>query len=223
MPGLLVHVCCAPCAVYPLTELLSRSLAVSGAQASKDLKGCQALQASQALRAFQENQDSKQVQAPQASFSPLVAWFYNPNIHPREEHHRRRDAVAYLASRIGDLVEGASIEVDFSPPYEPEVFLEAAASDPKAPARCLACYALRLRAAAKAASRLGLESFTTTLLYSRRQKHELVAEAGRKAANDSAVSFHYEDFRSGWNKGIELGKRLELYRQRWCGCVYEGT
>jgi predicted adenine nucleotide alpha hydrolase (AANH) superfamily ATPase len=113
--------------------------------------------------------------------------------------------------------------VDFSAPYEPEVFLGEAARSPEVPGRCLACYRLRLSAAAKEALRRGLGAFTTTLLYSRRQRHELVMEAGRLAAEESGVGFHYEDFRSGWNKGIELAKRLELYRQRWCGCVYEGT
>lgn len=187
MNGLLIHVCCAPCAVYPLVELLSRD------------------------------------EAAENYFRPTALWFYNPNIHPREEHHRRRDAVAYLAARIGYLTGGASLGIDFSAPYEPEVFLAAAAKHPREPGRCLACYALRLDAAAQAARRLGLGSFTTTLLYSRRQKHELVIEAGRVAALEHGVDFYYEDFRSGWSKGIELGKKLELYRQRWCGCVYEGA
>jgi predicted adenine nucleotide alpha hydrolase (AANH) superfamily ATPase len=160
-------------------------------------------------------------------FSPpspdkLIAWFYNPNIQPREEHHRRRDAVAYLLARLGSQAPGAPLELDLSPPYEPEVFLKAAASEPEEPQRCLNCYAIRLKAAAEAAKRLGVGSFTTTLLYSRRQKHDLVAEAGAKAAAESGLAFYYEDFRTGWSQGIELSKKMELYRQRWCGCVYEG-
>jgi predicted adenine nucleotide alpha hydrolase (AANH) superfamily ATPase len=120
------------------------------------------------------------------------------------------------------LVEGAKLEVDCSKPYEPEVFLARAARSPEAPERCRGCYGLRLGRAAEAARSLGLGAFTTTLLYSRRQRHELVVEAGREAAIESGVEFYYEDFRKGWNSGIELSKRLGLYRQRWCGCVYEG-
>jgi predicted adenine nucleotide alpha hydrolase (AANH) superfamily ATPase len=180
-------------------------------------------QAAEAAKAAGAAEDPLSPEAPPAFFSLIVPWFYNPNIHPREEHHRRRDAFAFLAARFGDLVEGASLEPDFSPPYEPGVFLEAAAKDPEEPARCLACYSLRLKAAAAAAKRLGLKHFTTTLLYSRRQKHELVAKAGREAALGSGADFYYEDFRAGWQKGIELGKKLELYRQRRCGCVYEGA
>jgi hypothetical protein len=134
---------------------------------------------------------------------PLVPWFYNPNIHPAEEHDRRRDAVAYLAARIGTLVEGAKLEVDFSPPYEPEVFLARAARNPEAPERCRGCYGLRLGRAAEAARALGLGAFTTTLLYSRRQRHELVVEAGGQAAIESGGGILLR----GLPEGLELGDR----------------
>jgi predicted adenine nucleotide alpha hydrolase (AANH) superfamily ATPase len=156
-------------------------------------------------------------------FRPIVPWFYNPNVHPKDEHHRRRDAVAYLLARIGGMAPEAPLAGDFSAPYEPEAFLALAAKTPEAPGRCAACYGLRLRKAAAEAARRGLGAFTTTLLYSRRQRHELVAEAGRRAAVEAGTEFYYEDFRNGWKKGIELSKKLGLYRQRWCGCVYEGT
>jgi predicted adenine nucleotide alpha hydrolase (AANH) superfamily ATPase len=218
VPGLLVHVCCAPCAVHPLTVLLGRGLAAP-AEPDGAVRGPGAAGPAVPDPGLPDPAASH----PGPRFDPVVPWFYNPNIHPREEFVRRRDAVAYLAASIGRLVPGAALEVDFSPPYEPGAFLAAASLHPLAPGRCLACYRLRLSAAAKAAAGRGLAAFTTTLLCSRRQKHDLVVEAGRQAASESGVEFHYEDFRTGWRRGIELGRGLDLYRQRWCGCVYEGA
>jgi predicted adenine nucleotide alpha hydrolase (AANH) superfamily ATPase len=74
---------------------------------------------------------------------PIVPWFYNPNVQPAEEHHRRRDAFAFLAARLPALAGGQGLEVDFSAPYEPKVFLAAAARSPDPPDRCRACYRLR--------------------------------------------------------------------------------
>jgi predicted adenine nucleotide alpha hydrolase (AANH) superfamily ATPase len=74
--------------------------------------------------------------------------------------------------------------------------------------------------AARTASQRGLQAFTTTLLYSRRQRHELIKEVGEQAAREHGVEFYYEDFRKGWQEGLDLSKKLNLYRQRWCGCVY---
>jgi predicted adenine nucleotide alpha hydrolase (AANH) superfamily ATPase len=180
MTGLLVHVCCAPCAVYPLLTLFS--------------------------------------QEPNQKITP---WFYNPNIHPKEEFIRRRDGVAFLAQVLPDLVEGlGSLKVDFSAPYEPSEFLSYVSSHPQEPERCRLCYRLRLLAAAREAVKKGLGAFTTTLLYSRRQKHEIIAQEAQKAAQELGIEFYYQDFRNGWQQGIELSRRLGLYRQRWCGCVY---
>jgi predicted adenine nucleotide alpha hydrolase (AANH) superfamily ATPase len=110
--------------------------------------------------------------------------------------------------------------VDFSAPYEPALFLASAASQPQEPERCRLCYRLRLMEAAKQAEQRGFKAFTTTLLYSRRQKHEIIMQEGQKAAKEHNVEFFYQDFRSGWQEGIELARKISLYRQRWCGCVY---
>jgi predicted adenine nucleotide alpha hydrolase (AANH) superfamily ATPase len=34
------------------------------------------------------------------------------------------------------------------------------------------------------------------------------------------VQFFYLDFREGWKEGIEISKKMEIYRQQYCGCVY---
>ena len=39
-------------------------------------------------------------------------------------------------------------------------------------------------------------------------------------AQKYGVDFYYEDFRLGWQEGIDISRRLELYRQPYCGCVF---
>ena len=34
------------------------------------------------------------------------------------------------------------------------------------------------------------------------------------------VKFFYEDFRTGWQEGIDLSLELGLYRQNYCGCLF---
>ncbi len=172
MENLLLHICCAPCASYPLERL-------------------------------------------RADFPALrpKLWYYNPNIHPKAEFRRRRDGVAYLALR-------SNLEVDFSPPYNAPDFLAEIASASTAPERCRLCYALRFKAAAQEAKRLRIPFWSTTLLYSRRQKHELIIEEARAASANFGVEFYYEDWRIGWHRGAELSRELELYRQNYCGCIY---
>ncbi len=86
--------------------------------------------------------------------------------------------------------------------------------------RCEFCYSLRLAEAAKTARQFGFDAFTTTLLISPYQKHELLARTGEKIANEYGVKFYYEDFREGYRESRELARALELYMQKYCGCIF---
>ncbi len=86
--------------------------------------------------------------------------------------------------------------------------------------RCRYCYSVRLEATAREAKRSHFDSFSTTLLYSIYQKHDLIKEMGERIAEEVGISFHYEDFRRGWRKGVEVSKAMGLYRQQYCGCIY---
>jgi len=39
-------------------------------------------------------------------------------------------------------------------------------------------------------------------------------------AKEYGIRFHYEDFRTGWKEGVEISKKIGLYRQQYCGCIY---
>ena len=64
------------------------------------------------------------------------------------------------------------------------------------------------------------DAFTTTLLYSKFQKHEQIRTIGEAVGKAVGVPFHYRDFRTGWSEGVEVSKRLGMYRQQYCGCIY---
>jgi predicted adenine nucleotide alpha hydrolase (AANH) superfamily ATPase len=165
---ILLHICCAPCAVYPVSSLKAEAMQVTG-------------------------------------------FFFNDNIHPYLEYRRRMDTVAEYSIK-------ESLEVIFHDEYRLEEFLVNVAGKPED--RCTYCYASRLEKTAETAATNGFDAFTSSLLYSRYQKHDIIRDLGLRAAEKSGVRFHYVDFRRGWQEGIRLSKAMGMYRQQYCGCVY---
>jgi predicted adenine nucleotide alpha hydrolase (AANH) superfamily ATPase len=86
--------------------------------------------------------------------------------------------------------------------------------------RCRYCYYDRLRFSAYKAKEEGFEGFTTTLLYSKYQSHEMIKSIGESAAIENQIKFYYRDFREGWLEGIKISKEIGMYRQPYCGCIY---
>lgn len=86
--------------------------------------------------------------------------------------------------------------------------------------RCRICYSIRLNEAARFAIENGYGAFTTTLLVSPYQKHDVIKKTGEEAGNKYGVEFKYWDFRPGFREGQERAKELNLYRQSYCGCVF---
>ncbi len=142
----------------------------------------------------------------------VMGFFYNPNIHPLQEYLRRREAAAEVCDRLG--VKVIWKDADYNPQtwFREITFREAN--------RCFHCYRLRLEPALHAAQRGGFDLFTTTLLYSKHQKHEVIAGLCKDMAEGGKTAFLYRDFREGWQQGIETSKEWGIYRQQYCGCLY---
>ena len=141
----------------------------------------------------------------------VMGFFYNPNIHPYQEYQRRLEAVQHYEKE-------AAIQVIYRDEYNLEEFLQEIAF--REQERCRICLHLRLQAAAQVAKRGKFDAFTTTLLHSRHQNHELIRAIGETVGKEQGVQFLYKDFRAGWKEGIEESKSLGLYRQSYCGCIY---
>ncbi len=144
-------------------------------------------------------------------FYDISFFFYNPNIHPREEFEKRRDTFVELM-RSEDLTFFVEEEYRAFDDWKAEM------STLSYPSRCVYCYAPRLEESAKRAKSLGIDFFSTSLLYSRYQQQEHIIEQGHALAKKYNLTFIDTDFRPYWNEGIQLSKEKKLYRQKYCGC-----
>jgi len=86
--------------------------------------------------------------------------------------------------------------------------------------RCQYCFRLRLSKTAETAQQKGFDAFTTTLLISPHQKHDLIQEIGNKLAGERGIDFLYADLRKRYSDSRRMTKPLNLYHQQYCGCVY---
>ncbi|MCE8424475.1 MAG: epoxyqueuosine reductase QueH [Candidatus Methanoperedens sp.] len=140
----------------------------------------------------------------------VTGFFYNPNIHPYSEFKNRKTSLEKYAK-----IRGA--QIIYRNDYELERYLRGSL---EAKDRCRFCYAERLRETAIAASSLGFDAFTSTLLISPYQKHEMLAAVGKEMADKYRIDFYYEDFRKGYKESRDLSRDLELYMQKYCGCIF---
>ena len=141
----------------------------------------------------------------------MVGYFFNPNIHPYQEYQKRLESLRRYSEEIG-------LEVVYRDEYLLEEFLKNVSH--RVEERCRYCYSIRLEATAREAKKNSFDGFSTTLLQSTHQNHQLIKETGDRFAHEIEIPFYYEDFRPGWRKGVEVSKTLGLYRQQYCGCIY---
>ncbi|MDE7169811.1 MAG: epoxyqueuosine reductase QueH [Mucispirillum sp.] len=141
----------------------------------------------------------------------ITTYFFNHNIHPVQEFYRRLEG-AILTSRYYGIT---CIADEY---YGLKEFTRTNAY--KEDERCFLCYERRLMKTAEKAKELNFDAFSSSLLYSRMQNHEAIRNAAEKAAQKYDIAFFYEDFRNGWQEGIDISKELDIYRQNYCGCIY---
>ena len=163
---LLLHICCGPCAAYPVKFLKDNNI---------DFEG----------------------------------YYYNPNIQPIEEFIKRKENLKLLSQ-----IEG--FNVHYNDAFMQNVWENYVASTDS---RCEMCYRLRLDETAKFARDNGFDSFSTTLLISPYQDHELIIKIAEEKAEKYGVKFYYHDFRPNYREGQNLAREHGLYRQKYCGCI----
>lgn len=142
----------------------------------------------------------------------VTGYFYNPNIHPYKEFVRRLDTLKAFAQKIG--LNNLIIDER----YLLDEFLRQALAAPCG--RCRNCYDMRMKQTARYAKENGFDCFSTTLLVSPYQQHDLIKEAAEEAAKAVGINFCYIDFRPGWQAGVTRSRELEMYRQPYCGCIF---
>lgn len=141
----------------------------------------------------------------------IYGFWYNHNIHPYTEYKKRLETVQEFA-------EKENIPLIVKDKYELEKFLRKAAF--REQERCRSCYYERLKYAAIVAKKGNFDAFTTTLLYSKFQRHDLIKEIGESLSKEYSVKFYYRDFREYWKEGMKISRDYKMYRQQYCGCIY---
>ncbi len=146
-----------------------------------------------------------------AGLGDVLAYFCNPNVHPLLEFRKRLKAFETLAERKG-------VKFDADREYGLVDFLRQV--PPDGSGRCPVCYRERLRRTARYAAGTAADAFSTTLLSSTHQDHEAVRRAGEEAARESAVAFLYRDLRRLAGAGDAVARKMSIYRQQYCGCIF---
>lgn len=164
----LLHICCGPCALYPVPALREEGF-------------------------------------------ELMGFYFNPNIHPYQEYLKRIEALQTVAINL-------NLRMLWSEEYQVREWFRAVSF--REEKRCELCYYLRFSETARYARQGKFDYFTSTVFYSKFQKHELAKEIAEAVAKEYQVEFLYRDFRVGWKQGIEQSLTLGIYRQKYCGCIY---
>ncbi len=144
----------------------------------------------------------------------VYGFFYNPNIHPKEEYERRLEAAYKVAKELRFPLEVG--------PYIPEEWfaeIESLEDEPEGGRRCEVCFRHRLKKTYLYMQDSGYDTFTTTLTVSPHKSAAVVNRVGQEIGGDS---FLVRDFKkkAGFQRATELAKEWALYRQDYCGCIY---
>lgn len=152
------------------------------------------------------------IQTLQKEHIDITTYWYNPNIHPYMEYKNRLDT---FISYMGQIQIPYIIEYD----YGLRKFTKSVIGGLET--RCQDfCYRKRLDKSAKYAKENGYDAFSTTLLVSPYQKHDMLKEICEEIGKKYNIEFVYKDFRVGFKEGQAKARELGLYMQKYCGCIY---
>ena len=156
-----------------------------------------------------------------SQYFEITVFYYNPNIYPESEYTKR----IWEQQKLIDELPAKHPISFMAGPYDKERFYEMASGlehVKEGGARCIKCYELRLREAAKIAKNAGFDYFTTTLSISPLKKAERLNEIGQRLGEEYEVEYLLSDFKkkNGYKRSIELSKIYGLYRQDYCGCEF---
>jgi len=149
----------------------------------------------------------------------ITILFYNPNIEPRAEFDKRKEALLTFLTKAEIESEVDLIECN----YDNTVFSNSVLSlreESEGGARCRICFTLRIRETAMKAKAGEFDLFATTLTVSPHKDAELINTIGYRISDELNVKYMPSDFKTndGFKRSVELSKRYGLYRQAYCGC-----
>lgn len=175
-----------------------------------------------------------------AKFFDITILYYNPNIYPEEEYHRRLNELKNLLPRFPEAIKNKVKLVEQN--YDQNEFYDAIkikeepdlANEAEKGERCRRCYELRIKRAFDYASEHNFDYFCTTLSISPFKDAEKINRIGEELCRSAQATttnaqespkWLPSDFKKkgGFKRSLELSKEYGLYRQQYCGCVFSKT
>lgn len=146
-------------------------------------------------------------------------YYYNPNIWPAEEYHRREAELEKFIAETHFDITVAEAEYQPADYYAAIAGLEA---EPERGARCTVCYRMRMERAAAYAKEHDFDYFTTTLSISPHKDAARINAIGAQLAERYGVPHFTSDFKKhgGFARSLVLSDEHGLYRQDYCGCEF---
>ena len=147
----------------------------------------------------------------------VIVYFCNPNLDTIEEFNRRLEAQKTVCEHFG--VELIVEEYRHSEYLKSINGLE---NEPERGKRCEKCIDLRLQLAGVKCKKLGINTFTTSLVISPHKDFEKISKLGQVVADSFQIEYLPLNFRKqdGFLKTNNISKELNLYRQSYCGCEF---
>ena len=151
----------------------------------------------------------------------ITIYFSNSNIYPYEEYLKRLDALNEYLDKLND----PSIKI-IIPQYNNNKFMDGLkeyANEQEGGKRCYLCYQKRMEEAYIYANNHNFDYFTTVMSISNRKNATYINEIGETLQTRYPnTTYLYADFKKddGITKNEKLNKKLNLYHQNYCGCIY---
>ncbi len=146
--------------------------------------------------------------------------FYNPNIAPEDEYHRR----CAENKRVCEIYQVPFIELEYNPECW-RVMTKGLEKEPERGRRCDVCFYMRLKRVMEYAKANGFDEVASVLGVSRYKDLAQVNRAAAKASAETMVPYKEIEGRKGGmqDRRSLLTKELNLYRQRYCGCPFSAS
>ncbi|CAN5423550.1 epoxyqueuosine reductase QueH [soil metagenome] len=158
------------------------------------------------------------IDAMRASGIDLTLYFYNPNIHPRDEYDLRKEENIRYAEKHGIPFIDADYDVENW--FQRVKGLEWA---PERGERCTMCFDMRFERTALYAHEHGFGVITSCLGISRWKNMDQINGCGtRAAARYPGMTYWTFNWRKqgGAQRMVEISKEENFYMQEYCGCIY---
>jgi predicted adenine nucleotide alpha hydrolase (AANH) superfamily ATPase len=148
----------------------------------------------------------------------FTIFFYNPNIHPKEEYEIRKNENIRFARKMN--IPFVDADYDRDNWFKRAKGME---QDPERGRRCSMCFDTRFERSALFAVEHGFKVFTSSLGMSRWKDLTQINRSGMRAAGryPGLVYWIYNWRKQGGSgRMYEISKREQFYKQEYCGCVY---